>query len=82
MLTYHNGWETWQRPSELVYKNFGDFYMCSGLCLLSGGEEPESEGPSAELRKEHIPHVYFKQYLPVSNKVVISQLSVAGVLKY
>ena len=46
----------------------------NGSCLfsglLSGGEIPESDTPPAELPKEHIPHVYFKQYLPVSNKVV------------
>ncbi len=27
------------------------------------------EDPLAGLPKEHIPYVYFKQYLPVSNKV-------------
>ena len=27
------------------------------------------DGPIVGLPKEHIPHVYFKQYLPVSNKV-------------
>ena len=38
---------------------------------------PDSDAPPAELPKEHISHVYFKQYLPVSSKVVFSQLSVA-----
>ena len=38
--------------------------------LISGGEIPESDAPPAGLPKEHIPHVYFKQYLPVSNKVI------------
>ena len=27
------------------------------------------DGPLAGLPEEHIPFVYFKQYLPVSNKV-------------
>lgn len=44
--------------------------------LLSGGEEPnEIDVSLAGPPEEHIPHVYFKQYLPVSNKVIATACS-------
>ena len=53
--------------------------MCTCTCSVSytGGKElgPEEENLGlAGTRKAAIPGVYFRQYLPVSNKVRISSL--------